>query len=239
MTISVARPWPALLNILIEPRATLAGLVHQKRSFWIPIVVSLVSAELFWIWYYNSVDFAWLKDFLLDISNPNATAEQRAALAKFITWKVQLWSTLAGVLIVMLAGTLLQAGYLLIVAKVQDDDDTSFLDWFNLSAWASVPRILPTFMAAVMFASSANRQIAPTDLNPVSLNALVLHLSPTHHWAGLANTLDVTLLWSIALIGIGFAIRKQTSLVRGMLVSVVPHVLIYGGWAVLKLTSGS
>ena len=238
MSTSVARPWPALLNILIEPRSTLASLVRQRKTFWIPIFVSLLTAEVFWVWYYNSVDFAWLKDFLLDMSNPTANGEQRAAIAKLITWKVQFWSTLIGVVVVLLATNLLQAGYLLIVSKVQDDDDTSFLDWFNLSAWASVPRVLTTLMAAVLFASSGNRQIAPTELNPVSLNALVLHFPPTHHWAGLATSLDLTLLWSIGLVGVGFAARKHASLPRGMLVASAPYVLIYGIWALVKTMSG-
>jgi len=229
---------PALLNILIEPRKTLSGLLENKKLFWLPILVSLAAGELFWVWYFFSVDFAWLKDFMLDTTNPNATAQQRAAMAPFVSWNTQFWVTVIGVFVVMAVTYTVQAAYLLMVSRVQDDDNSSFLDWFNLTAWAYFPRILATVLAALTFATAANGQIAPTELNPASLNAIFFHFPANHVWAGLANSVDLTLFWSVFLLGLGFSLRKQMPLSRGLLVAAVPYVLIYGIWAAVKLASG-
>ena len=73
-------------------------------------------------------------------------------------------------------------------------------------------------------------QLAPEDLNMVSLNYLLFHLPTSNSWAGLAGNIDLTTFWSMVLGTIGLKAWTGRSTAICVTVAVLPYVIIYVLW---------
>ena len=101
--------------------------------------------------------------------------------------------------------------------------------WFGFAAWTGVPRLLLVPLSALQILTS-NGRVAPEDLDMVSINYLLLHLPASNSWAGLANSIDLVSLWSIALATIGLKAWTGRTTATCMMTASLPWVLFYGLW---------
>lgn len=214
-------------NVFLAPSPTFTRL-KSKTNAWLPLVVSILLTLAIMVWWVDTLDFDWMREHML-ASQPNAKPEVREAMAKFMTPKSMMWST--GISAV--AGTLLIAAvtavYYLLAGKVIGSP-LGYGKWFGFAVWTSVPRLLALPLSALQIVTS-HGQLAPEDLNMVSLNYLLFHLPLSNHWASLLGSLDLTTFWSMALATIG--LKAWTGRPTGTCLTVVllPYLVIYGLWA--------
>lgn len=214
-------------NVFLEPTPTFARL-KAKTNAWLPLLVSILLSLAVVYWWVSTLDFDWLRAHML-ATHPTAKPEVREAMARAMTPKFMLWSS--GISAVL--GTLLifavAAVYYLLAGRVIGSP-IGYGKWFGFAVWTSVPRLLAVPLSMLQIATS-HGQLAPEDLNMVSLNYLLFHLPLSNPWAGLVGSLDLTTFWSMALATIG--LKAWTGRPTGTCLAVVllPYLVIYGLWA--------
>jgi hypothetical protein len=214
-------------NVFLEPSPTFARL-KGKTNAWLPLLISVLLSLAVMYWWVATLDFDWLREHMLS-AKPDAKPEVRAAMAHAMTPKFMMWST--GISVV--SGNLLifavTAVYYLLAGKVIGSA-IGYGKWFGFAVWTSVPRLLVVPLSMLQIVTS-HGQLAPEDLNMVSLNYLLFHLPLSHPWASLAGSIDLTTFWSMALATIG--LKAWTGRPAGTCLAVVllPYLVIYGLWA--------
>jgi hypothetical protein len=214
-------------NVILAPSPTFARLKDKPRP-WIPLLVTVLLTLAVSCWYVSTIDFAWLREHMLSAQGA-AKPEARAAMEHFLTPKAMMWSSGIGAVLGTPLLCALVAVYYLLAGKVMGSG-IGYGKWFGFAVWTSIPRLLTVPLSALQIMTSGGR-LAPEDMNMVSLNYLVLHLSASSPWAALANGIDLTSLWSIALAAIGFKAWTGRSTAACVTVAVLPYAIIYGIWA--------
>jgi hypothetical protein len=214
-------------NVILEPAPTFARL-KAKPGAWIPLFILILLTLAISYWWIVTVDFSWLREHML-ASQPKVTPDARAAMERFLTPQMMLWSSGIGVVVGTLAVFALLALYYLLAGKVLDTP-IGYGKWFGFAVWTGVPRLLTIPLSALQIVTSGGK-LAPEDLNMVSLNYLLLHLPLSDPWASLAGSLDLTSVWSIALAVIGLNAWTGRPTATCVIVALLPYVLVYGLWA--------
>lgn len=215
-------------NVILEPTPTFARL-KEKTSAWLPLLaLILLTLGVTW-WWISTADFAWLREHMLAAQGAAAKPEARAAMERFITPTMMLWTSAGGAVVGTLLMFALTAGYYLVAARIMDSP-IGYGKWFGFTAWVSVPRLLVIPLMAIQILTSHGR-LAPEDLNMVSLNYLLFHLPVTHPWANLLSNLDLATFWSAALAAFGLKAWTGRPMGTCAFVAVLPYVTVYGLWA--------
>lgn len=221
----------ALLDIFISPRSVFTATREHRLWFWLPLAVSIVATMTFWSWYYLTVNFDWLVSYILSQSSQQMTPEQIEQASAFMSPAFMLGSTLIGALVFTFVLYALLALYLLIVSKVSGDDKNGYGLWFGTTAWALFPGILMFIGMALSYGLADTNQVAQADLSVTNLNALIFHLPISHAWAGFLAALDITMFWSIALLGLAISQYSERSYGKSVTIAAAPAVIIFGLWA--------
>jgi hypothetical protein len=223
----VAQALPDLGRVIIEPAPTFARL-KEKPNGWLPLLVSLLLSVAIMYWWTSTLDYGWFREHMIAM-RPDLKPEAQAAMAKFLSPTSMLVSTVGGAVIGTLVMIALTAVYFLIAARMIGSQ-IGYGKWFAFVAWSSVPRLLVVPLMALQIATS-HGQLAPEDLNMVSLNFLMFHLPPTNHWSSILTSVDLAAFWTIALATIGMKAWTGRSTGTCLTIAALPYVVIYGLWA--------
>lgn len=222
--IASASPASAFTTMFYEPTATFQRL-EAKPKGWFPMLVLMISTAALTLWYFSMVDFAWLSDQMMAAMKP----DEREQAAKILTRNMMQGTSLLSALVMFPLFFAIMGVYLMIASKVLSHG-ISFGKGFALAAWSSVPGILLFPLGAMQILMASNNQFDYSALNPVSLNQLVFHYDMNHPLATLMDSLNLTTIWSIVLLVIGFKVWAKVKNSTAVLVVLVPYVLIYGLW---------
>jgi hypothetical protein len=216
-----------LTQIFYDPAPAFKQILIKTRT-WLPLLLSIVGPVIMLFWYFQTVDFAWLSERMLAAA-PDLTSEQREMMQKSFSATLITWGTMVSICIMVPLTLAITGVYYLLAAKFVGSE-IGFAKWFGFAAWISLPRLIVLPLMAVQILSSKG-QVAMEDLSMTTLNFLVLHLDPSHPWAGLANSVDLTSLWTIVLSVVGLRVWTGRSLASCIVISLLPWLLIYGLWA--------
>ena len=223
-----------LANIFVAPGKALQNLKEQPTVA-VPILLLLGAWIVLWIWYYHAVDFPWLIDRMIQAQAKIAPPEQRARIVAATSQVSPTFLTvisIASVIIVLLLSTLIMSAYLLIVAVVREDD-LGFKSWLSLVLWTSLPSLLVVVAIAIHVLLADQHRVAPDQLNPLSLDSLLFGGDSSARWKRLLGSLDLTSLWSWALLIFGYRLWTRRSVLQSAVVVLAPIVILYGGWAIM------
>lgn len=223
----VAQALPDLGRVIIEPAPTFARL-KEKPNGWLPVLVSILLSAAIFYWWTATLDYGWLREHMI-AAQPDMKPEAQQAMAKFLSPNSMLITTVGGSVIGTLVVIALSAVYFLIAARAIGSQ-IGYGKWFAFVAWTSVPRLLVIPLMALQIATS-HGQLAPEDMNMVSLNFLLFHLPSTNHWASILNSIDLASFWTIALASIGLKAWTGRPTGTCFTIAVLPYVVIYGLWA--------
>lgn len=213
------------LNIFTDPgRAFLSDQTEKKA--WLPLIVVLLTSIAAFLIYYQAVDFAWLQDNLVASMEP----AQREAGKRMLSIKALVIGSVISVVILVPLTQLLLAGYLHLAAKITHAG-RSFGAWFALVAWTSLPSALFLPLTLAQLALSTNYQLSPEQLNPFTVNQLLLHLPSGAPWQSLTDSINLLSLWSLALLVMGVRKWTRRSTVGASVVVLLPYAIIYALWA--------
>ncbi len=227
-------PHNTLLQMFCEPSKAFSDIRNHGRPL-LPLLLITLGSALIIFWYYNSVDFLWLQDHLVT-AIPDAA--QREAAKKFMTKGAMSTMGVVSILIGIPLFSALLACYFLIVAKIKNLP-ISFSKWFAFVTWSSVPGLLILPLGAIQILLSHNGQLAPEQLNPLTLNQLLFHVDMAHPWKGLLDSVNFTTLWSLGLMTVGFQAWSKLSRATSLFFVLLPSGVIYGIWVAYLLLSKS
>lgn len=220
-------PAAILFRMLYEPDKAFAAL-REKSHAWLPLAALMTGTAAMLYWYFQTVDFAWLADQTI-AAKPGMSEEEREAARAVMTPAVMRWSAIGSAVVAIPVVYALYALYYLLAAKFIGSD-ISYGKWFALAAWASLPRLLVLPLMATQIISSDGR-VTMEELSMVTLNFLVFQLPVSHPWAGLANNIDLALLWSVVLTVIGLRVWTGRRLASCITIGVLPVAVVVGLWA--------
>jgi hypothetical protein len=223
-------PFGALIAMFYEPTKAF-GMLTPRRYGWLPLVLIMLTSFILLMWYFNVVDFAWLSD-QMNASIKDAAAREQAS--QMMTKGIMQGMTVGGALVGIPMMTALMGVYFMIVAK-SISKEFGFYEGFSLAAWSYVPALLGLPLGIIQIMLSPNAQFGMSELNPLSLNSLVFHYPMSHSLAGWLDMINVTSLWGVVLMIIGFQVWAKVSRATAMKVVLIPYITILGGWLAIAL----
>ena len=227
------------LQLVTEPKAAFESLKAAPR-FWFPLLTMVLSTILIFAWYFNIVDFAWLRDHMLN-SIPNAeqmTEAQRTRAGAFITKNSLMWSTLMGAAIGLPVVRLIEGIYYLLTGMMTKVQGLTFKQWFSLACWTGLPAIISLIPMMILLFMRSNGQIGMESLSILSLNELFFHIPAGQKWQSLLSGITILQPWIWWLSYVGVKVFTGRGTAYCVLVVAIPFTLIYGCWAAFSAFFG-
>lgn len=225
----------AMTDIIASPGKAFDQIRQHTSWLWWALLSNVLLSLAVYIYFYSWVDFPWLVEETIRSVPAENRAEAADQIRKFMTPGISLMISVAFVLVFSLVIYLLQAVYLHLVNKVTAGAAISFGQWFSFSAWVNFVGIFASISSFVVILMAPNNQLPSTDLQPLSLNALVLHAQPGETWAAWATALSLISLWVVFLTAAGFKRWTGVSSAKSWLIALLPWVLVFGIWAAFNL----
>jgi hypothetical protein len=225
----------ALVNIIAAPRLAYEQL-RNKPTMLFPIVLLLVviSATTFTFFQLANPDLL-IDDLLQQAGDDMSDAEREQALAGMQSMPaspLKWFSTLSGSmgLLVML---LLHAGYYYLTSMF-NGTKIGFKLWLSFVAWSNIPTLFASIagLATLLLASG---HVPLMEINPFTLSNLLRLESDNPALVSVMNNLDLTRLWSVGLMLIGYRIWTQKSWLHCCTVVMLPLLVIFGAMFALAL----
>jgi hypothetical protein len=226
-----------LLNMFVAP-AEAFNAAREKAPIWFPLILIISCWIIFWNWYYSAVDFPWVLNQIIANELATKPVEQHEAISASISnFKpgALIIISVVTILVIMFGVTLGMGVYLTIVSAVLDDK-YRFKSWFSFALWSFVPSLIAIVAMIINFSLAKDGRVGPSELNPLNFNNLLFRYGPAHPLKSMLDGLDLTVLWSWALMVIGYRNWTKRSWTQSALIILVPWVLLYGTWIVVKLT---
>lgn len=224
----------AMTDIITSPGKALDEVKQHTAWLWWPLLINIVLAMAVFAYYYSWVDFSWLVEETIRGIPAENRAEAAEATRKFMQPGQTMWITLIAILVMSFVIYTLQAVYFHLVNKMTSGAEIGFGQWFSFSIWVGFVNIFGSLAMLATILMADSNQLAQTSLQPLSLNALLIHASPGETWHTWANSVNLLMFWSIFLAAIGLGRWTGASTVKSWVIASLPWVLIFGIWAALN-----
>jgi hypothetical protein len=225
------------MNILTAPKLAFPA-IKEKPSVLFPLGLILAAAICSMLYFYATVDFAWMIEQMVNSQTVGRSDADREAMRKGMSMMsptVMGGSSVAGLVIGMSIFYSIMAAYLMLVNKLLDSDNLGFKAWFAFICWCSIPSIFTSLASLINVMLASNGQITLEALNPISFNNLFLHLIPSDPLFGPVSAWDPMMLWSMGLMIFGFSQWTGKSLGKSAAIVLAPSLIIYGTWIAIAL----
>ncbi len=226
-----------VVNIFVSPKEAFKNL-GERPSALVPCIFLFFGWIIFWNVYYGTVDYPWLLDQLTIQETYQMEAEEKEQTIEGMkNLKPGAFTiiTVVSTLFVLGALLLVTSAYLTIVSAIVDDQ-YRFKHWIAFSTWTAMPSMLSLIGMWVNFIMASNGQIAPHKLNALSLNNLFFNIDFKSEYYNLVNAFDLTVLWSWAIMILGYHIWTKKSLFYSAMIVMAPASLFYGVWLIFIVT---
>jgi len=217
----------ALVDIITDPKKALAGVGENPGWFLLPFLLVLGSAIALIVYYFQTVDFEWFKDQMMQAAAAKGQEMPPEALDMFSP-TMMIVTSVVGTAIVLPVVMALTALFWNLVNKSTSSDERGFGSWFALTAWSAVPSILASIAALVFYLMSGTNQIGLEELQFFSANALITHYPAGHSMATIMNTITPFLFWSLALSTLGIMQWTKRALIPSLIIAVIPTLVAFG-----------
>ncbi len=227
-----------LINIITAPKLAFPA-IKEKPSVLFPLGLILAAAICGMVYFYATVDFAWMIEQMVNAQTAGKSDADREAMRKGMSMMsptVMGGSSVAGLVIGISVFYSIMAAYLMLVNKLLDSDNLGFKAWFSFICWSSIPSIFTSLASLINVMLASNGQITLEALNPISFNSLFLHLVPSDPLFGPLNAWDPMMIWSMALMVFGFSQWTGKSLGKSAAIVLAPSLIIYGIWTAIALS---
>ena len=224
----------AMTDIITSPAKALQQVKQHTSWLWWPLLTSVGLAMATFAYYYSWVDFSWLVEETIRGLPAENRAESADAVRNFMKPGQTMWITIISILVMSMVIYTIHAVYFHLANKMTSGAEIRFGQWFAFSAWVNFVGVFGTLAALVTIFMADSNQLASTSLQPLSLNALLVHAAPGEPWAAWAGALSLISLWTIFLSALGFGLWTGSSSVKSWIVALLPWVLIFGIWATFQ-----
>ncbi|WP_017445080.1 YIP1 family protein [Gayadomonas joobiniege] len=195
-------------DLISRPKYAFNQIEQQTLSAWFPFFIVNLSLLIFWSLYFSMIDTQWLINMTLSESLPQASEQERQALAREMTPEVIKYSSVFGSQLMLMLQGLLAAAYLNIATKLDTENTDSFKNWYGFYWWLQIPVIFQLGLAIIVLLFSEDGQASLYQLQITSLNQL-LNLAPGQPLYSFAASFDFFSLWTFVLLFYGLSIKTQ------------------------------
>lgn len=206
-----------IINTFIAPSKTFTDL-RRSAAWWAPwLLISIVSvAFMFTIGKQVGFEQASRNQIAHSARASQLPADQQERQIQFSVKIFQFFTY--GIPVAILFFTLVSTVVLWVTFKVGFSAQTTFGQAYAIGMYAGLPGIIGAILGIISLFAGVNPEGFDSN-NPVGTN-LAYYLDPdtTNKFArGMASSLDVMIIWSIVLIGIGFAstgkVKRSTAII--------------------------
>lgn len=232
-----ANPIQACIDALISPSVAFNAVKEKKGWSWLPFTILISSTFLLFVYYFNVVDFAWLKEQMINqiAASKPMTDDELKAVSSFYEKDTMMWSTAIGGTFAFIIINMITATYYHIATKVSAGSEYKFTQWYGFTWWASFPAIISTLLSFLVIIFAPDGMVSMQELQPTSLNSLLFSVDPSHAWYGLLEGLNLFSFWMIAVASIGLRSWLNIDSKKALIIAAGPQVLIYGFWVLYIL----
>jgi len=215
-----------LVNILTSPREAFQAL-KERPTFLVPLLAVILSNVALILWYYNQVDYVWLIETTMAQRDlPDDVREQLVENAANASPTVTAGLAAAASGVIVLLMLVLTTTYLVIVSFVTNDA-YRFKHWFSLVSWSSFPIVVAMLASMVNLAVNDAAHLPQQELNPLSFaNLLALDVSGGGLLVAVLQSVDVTSLWALGLMVIGYRTWTGKPLGTSFLIVTAPLLAV-------------
>jgi len=233
-------PWQRLIGTLFSPGETFQD-VNRKPTWLIPVLLIMVSAAAFMIFFNSQTDEGWRLFMREQMSRQSGGAPSRTGdLDTGI--KIMKWSYVGGAFIFSPIYYLIIAGAFALVMLIMQAQ-TTFKRIFSVVIWSAcgtgLVQAIVNVASLLARDSESLSRIGPKELGTISATNLAVALpgsSPA--LLALGTALDIFSIWFLILLVIGFkAISGSRKITKGKIAGIV-----FGLWLltiVLKVAGAS
>jgi hypothetical protein len=232
-----ANPFQACLDTLLSPSVAFDTIKEKKGWSWLPFIILLTSTFTLFLYYFNAVDFAWLKEQMINqaAASKPMTDDELKVMASFYEKDTMLWTTAIGGTVGFVIINMLTAVYYNIATKVTAGSEYKFTQWFAFTWWASLPAIVSALLSALVIFFSADGLVSMQDLQPTSFNSLLFSVEASSAWFGLLEALNLFTFWMIAITAIGLRSWLNIKSKKALIIAAAPQLFIFSFWALYIL----
>jgi hypothetical protein len=221
----------AMADIVTAPGKALENVKDHTKWLWWPLLISIGLACLLFVYYYSWVDFDYLVEETIRLQPAERRAEVADGIRNFMNPTTSIIMTVLAISVMTLVIYAIQSTYLHLANKLTTGATIKWSQWFSFSAWTAFVGVFAVLAGFVVIFMADNNQLGQDKLQPLSLNALLIHAEPGTPWATWGSSLQLTNLWMLALMSIGYAKWTGASMAKATIIAVLPWALIFGIWA--------
>lgn len=221
----------AMVDIVASPGKALDEIKSHTSWLWWPLLIMMLLASGLMVYYYGWVDFPWLVEETIRGIPAENRAEAADSVRQFMEPGRSQWVAVVAIVLMTLIIFLIQSVYLHLVNKAVTGAEIGFGQWFSFSAWTAFVGVFGTLAAFLTIFMADSNQLAPQNLQVLSMNSLFIHASPGDPWYTWGTSLALINFWTLFLMSIGFARWTGASMVKSTVIACTPWVLIFGIWA--------
>ena len=223
----------ALVDIIAAPGKALDNVKNHTAWLWWPLLISILAALAMFSYYFTWVDFEFLVEDTIRMQPPERRAEAAEGIRSFMTPTTSIVTTSVAIAAMTFIIYGIQSTYLHLANKLTTGADIKWTQWFSFSAWTAFVGIFAVLAAFVVMFMADNNQLPQDQLQPLSMNALFIHAEPGDPWARWGGALNLTNLWMLVLMSIGYSRWTGASMPKSAIIASLPWVLIFGIWAAM------
>jgi hypothetical protein len=216
-----------LTNIFTAPTIAFAALKERPKP-WLALLIVLGTYAAVSYLYLQVVDLPWMLDRQLS-QGGNLTEEQRT---QAVDAALQISPTVYGVIGAVTTPLSLLILYALIAlyftgVSFATNERVKYGQWFAMISWSWMPIVFGLAASFVNLLVVDARFLPQEQLNPLSFgNLFGLSSEAAPMSQRILLSLDVTAVWMIALMVIGYQVFTQRSIVRAAVVVLAPIAVI-------------
>lgn len=225
-----ASAWRALVDIFAEPRSALLSLRENTNWLWLPLLLIPVVMGLYWLYYFQFVDFSWMRDEVVaqEARLRVFDQDQTEALRRQMTFSMMANSSIIATVSMTLLMMFAQALYFTLTLSLVGNHGLSFKQWLGLSSWSQMPTLLVPVTGIVGMLSATDNRILPEQLSYTSVNTMLFHLPNEHPLYSVLQWIDLAMLWSLVLLILGVRLWTRSSWFKASLTVLTPYIIVYG-----------
>lgn len=230
----------ASIDALISPEQAFTTVKDKKGWSWVPFLFVVATMVATYSYYFSVVDGEWLQNQTVEQMTKDSamTDDEIKAMSEGMSLTALKYGAMFGAPIGVVVISLIFAIYLNIASKISTKSEYTFTQWFGFTWWTNMPIVVASLVSILVIVFAPDGKIAMQDLQPASLNSLLLGLEMSNAWYSIVEAINVFAFWSIFLTTVGIKAWLGVESNKALTIAILPSAVIFSCWAMYIAFAG-